>query len=373
MSPAPAPSVSLANHCLSGWQARWPRLFTRLGNLETRLLAEQLANRPVTAPLYISGLARSGTTILLELLSGHPDLVSHRYRDFPPVLTPWLWNWFVTRASKAEQPARERAHGDGIAVTRDSPEAFEEVIWMAFFNDLHNPRVSSVLDGCRRHAGFERFYREHLQKLLLIRGGRRYLSKGNYNISRLGYLQTLFPDARFLLPVRDPVWHIASLIKQHRLFSDLHRRNPRLQAHMSRAGHFEFGLDRRPINTGNSAVTQHILTCWQEGREVEGWARYWADVYGQAAAALQASEGLRAASLLVDYEQLCASPGPVMAAVLRHCGLDDPGGHLQSLAAKTLQLPRYYQPDFEANEIDLIETLTRPVADALAALLAAQD
>ena len=50
----------------------------------------------------------------------------------------------------------------------------------------------------------EAFYRDHIRKLLWLRGGRRYLSKGNYNTTRIAYLARLFPDARFIVPVRDP-------------------------------------------------------------------------------------------------------------------------------------------------------------------------
>lgn len=39
--------------------------------------------------MYIAGLARSGTTILLEKLATHPDVVTHRYRDDPPIFSPY--------------------------------------------------------------------------------------------------------------------------------------------------------------------------------------------------------------------------------------------------------------------------------------------
>ena len=108
-----------------------------------------------------------------------------------------------------------------------------------------------MLDAATSNPAFERFYADHLKKILLVRGGQRYLSKGNYNLTRFAYLLKLFPDARFIVPVRDPRWHIASLMKQHRLFCAEERRDPRILKHMQRAGHFEFGLDRRAINVGD--------------------------------------------------------------------------------------------------------------------------
>lgn len=35
------------------------------------------------APVYVTGLARAGTTITLEALAAHPHLASHRYGDYP--------------------------------------------------------------------------------------------------------------------------------------------------------------------------------------------------------------------------------------------------------------------------------------------------
>ena len=40
------------------------------------------------------GLA-SGTTILLQELSQMPNVATHRYRDFPFLMTPWIWSRLV--------------------------------------------------------------------------------------------------------------------------------------------------------------------------------------------------------------------------------------------------------------------------------------
>jgi hypothetical protein len=148
-------SVPYWTDSLSGLQARHPHFWIALGNLESRLLRERLAHVAIEKPLYIAGLARSGSTILLELLARHPQLASHRYRDFPPLFTPWSWNWFVDHAGARRQTPTERAHGDGIAVTAESPEAFEEVLWMAFFKHLHDPAHSAVLDAHTSNPAFE--------------------------------------------------------------------------------------------------------------------------------------------------------------------------------------------------------------------------
>ncbi len=352
-------SISRWQHWLSGWQANHPGFWTALGKLENRVLSDQLSETTIKQPIYIAGLARSGTTILLELLNQHPQLSSHQYRDFPPVLTPWFWNWFVDRASTVDETARERAHGDGIKITAASPEAFEEVIWMSFFTDLHNPATCSELTTDTSNSAFEGFYRNHIKKILLLRNG---------NIHRLNYLPKLFPDARFILPVRDPVWHIASLMKQHTHFCREHARDTRLQQHMSRAGHFEFGLDRRPINSGNTAVTRRIREYWANGFELDGWALYWRDVYYHAAELLMTNPALRAATLVIDYQHFCENPVDTVEAIIEHCQLPKEGIQQVKTAANSILHPGYYRPSFSREQIAQIESVTGMVRDHLLTL-----
>jgi hypothetical protein len=338
---------------VGGFVERHPSWWIRLGSLETALLDSALSDVRIDRPIYVTGLARSGTTILLETLARHPDVATHRYRDFPLLFTPYLWNrWLDLVPRKPEAPA-ERSHGDGIAVTSESPEAFEESLWMAFFADQHDASASAVLDRSLRHPAFERFYRDHLRKLLAVRGGRRYVAKGNYNVTRIGYLAKLFPDARFVIPVRDPVWHVASLMKQHRLFLDGQRDNPRAVRHLRRVGHFEFGQDRRPINVGDAAATAEIAALWRAGEEVRGWARYWSHVHRYIADLIDRDPGLRAAIRIVRYEDLCAAPQAVLMDLLSHCGLPA-GSEFLSNAAARFHQPTYYRPRFSADELSII-------------------
>ena len=116
---------------LGGFIDRHQDLWTRIGNLETRLLADERARSLRPADLR-QRLARSGSTILLELLSRHEAIVTHRYSDYPPVFTPYLWNRLLERTPQRTAEPVERSHRDGIKITPESPEALEEVLWMAF-------------------------------------------------------------------------------------------------------------------------------------------------------------------------------------------------------------------------------------------------
>jgi hypothetical protein len=335
-------------------------LFIELGDLETTLLAGRLKAVAIDRPVYVAGLARAGSTVLLELIAAHAGVVTHRYRDYPPVFTPYAWNKLVDLAPARADAAVERTHLDGIMVTPDSPEAFEEVLWMAFFPRLHDPDAGQVLDAGTDNPRFAAFYRQHIRKLLLARGGARYAAKGNYNVTRLGYLQKLLPDARFVVPVRAPAAHIASLMKQHRLFADGQAQSPRMLDHLNRVGHMEFGRGRRPINTGDRAAARRIAELWEAGREAEGWAHLWADVYGHVADRLAGDAALRAAALVVRFEDLCADPATQVAMVQDHCGLEDAA--VRADYAARLRAPDYYRADFTDEEQAAIARITGPVA-----------
>ena len=345
---------------LGGHIERHPKFWIKLGNLESRFLRDELEKVRIEAPIYVAGLARSGSTFLLEALAEHEDTVTHRYKDFPPVFTPYWWNKFLGFMPKKDAVPAERAHKDGIKITEDSPEAFEEALWMAFFPGLHDPKTSALLGRDQANEAFDGFYKDHIRKLLAVRGARRYLSKGNYNLTRLAYLQRLFEDARFVLPIREPAWHIASLMKQHRLFVAGLKDNRKALDHMRRVGHFEFGPDRRPINAGDDQAIQAIQELWDKGEEVEGQARYWAHLHGRIADQLDADHKLKDAVLVVSYENLCAEPRSVVRRLFDHCRLPITEDKVEALAAR-VQFPAYYQPDFSDAERSMIDDITAPV------------
>src|ERR671919_3110372 len=149
--------VSRLQDVLGRLVERYPDFMLRLGRWETDWASDSLAGQTVDRPIYVTGLARAGSTILLELLAAHPDVATHQYRDFPMIPIPLWWNSFLDRASREESQPVERAHKDGIAVTPESPEAMEEVLWMAFFADCHDPATSNVLSEQDSAPEFEAF------------------------------------------------------------------------------------------------------------------------------------------------------------------------------------------------------------------------
>jgi hypothetical protein len=348
-------------HRLGGLIERHTPLCLGLADAESRLLQDRLKAIEIRQPIYVSGLARAGTTLLLEVLARHPEIATHQYRDFPPVFLPYAWNWLLGYIESRVAEPVERPHGDGMLITPASPEAMEEVLWMAFFAQAHDPNASAVLDRATANPAFEAFYRAHIAKLLLARGGNRYGAKGNYNVTRLEYIQKIFPDARFIVPVRRPESHVASLLRQHRLFSSRLAENPQAAAHLKRAGHFEFGPDRRPINAGNTRVVREIQELWARGEELRGWARYWAMIYGHLADRLDRNPGLRAATLVLRFEDLCMDPAAQLGRLFDHVRLENPDSVIEYFSGR-IRTPDDRQGGHTAAQLGIIREETEETA-----------
>ena len=174
----------------------------------------------------------------------------------------------------------------------------------------------------------------------------------------------LFPDAKIILPVRAPVSHVASLVRQHQWFCQGQRKHSRALAWMQRSGHFELGRDRRPMNLGDGERVRAIQRAWAAGEEVRGWACYWDMVYGHLTGLLDADAQVRAATKLVHFEDLCAAPAETIRAVLDHCALPD-GERVVARFTPSIRSPDYYQSPFSSEELALIREQTASTANAM--------
>ena len=274
-----------------------------VADLESRRFRGELAATSAARPIFVTGLPRSGTTILLELISRTPSVATHIYRDMPFVLAPMVWGGFARRFAKADKP-RERAHGDGIQISLDSPEAFEEMVWMAFYGDRYRGDTISPWTAVDDQE-FLQFLSDHMRKVIALRRrskltASRYASKNNLNIARMPALLDAFGDAVALVPFRDPVQHAASLLKQHKRFTAMHRDDPFARRYMRGIGHFDFGDNLKPVDfdgwwSSRSSAGPDQLTFWLE---------YWCATYR---ALLDHADHDRLH--LIGFEQLSAASG----------------------------------------------------------------
>ena len=339
-------------------------LFVGLGNLESRFLAGRLASLRVDRPVYICGLPRAGTTITLQMLSEHPDVVTHKYADFLMPYMPYVWNKVFPRIPvDAMRKPVPRIHRDRIEVTRDSAEMGEEILWEHFFPHIHAEANYSVLDGSTSNPAFERFYDEHLRKLALVRGRSRYVSKAIMCVVRMQYLRKLFPDARFLLYIRNPVDHVASLIKQDRIWAELEHSDPRQIEIIELTGHHEFGPHQVMANVGNPEELREIRRLFDSGHVAESRARYWAYVYGFVAKQLQDDPELAKSVCVVRYEDLCTDSLTTIDRIVAHTELQpETFAATREAYNEKLSFPDYYKPKFDAEQLSAITSATSEVA-----------
>ena len=270
-----------------------------LADMEDRLFASSLDHEASDRPVFIAGLPRAGTTHLLNILARSEELATNSYRDMPFVLAPLLWDRF-SRPFRKSAALQERPHGDGVAVGFDSPEAFEEAVWLMFWPQKYHGDRIDLWTARDRDPEFEAFFAQHMCKVAALRASgddrptaRRYLSKNNANIARLRLLPTLFPNCRILVPFREPLSHTLSLQSQHRRFQRIHAEDPFARRYMAALGHFEFGADLKPIAFGSTFGSPNAPAFW---------LRYWI-------AAHEFFETESSSSVVfVDYADLCKCP-----------------------------------------------------------------
>ncbi|MEO8669871.1 MAG: sulfotransferase [Tahibacter sp.] len=340
---------------------RYPAVGPRLARWESASVSEDFARTKAGPPVWICGMARAGSTVLLELLHGSGEFAAHRYSDYPLVWTPYWWNRLRERLPMPVAVPVERAHHDRLRVTPESPEAFEEIFWMSGFPRRHDPHVDQVLDRNTSNPDFERFFDEHQRKLLAVRGKSRYLSKANYHLPRLGYLARLYPDARFIIPVRDPLAQVASLVKQDRLFARLDAEDPQVSRHLARIGHYEFGPHKRALHLGDAALTQLIGECHARGESARAYALQWQAQYGYALDLLVDDVALCNACLWVSFETLCREPRVQLGRIAAHLGLGEAQTNWLEAQADSLSQPDYYASSLNAAETAQVAEITGQV------------
>ena len=129
--------------------------------------------------VFITGLARSGTTILLNLLYSSDTFGSLTYRDMPLTLSPNLWK-FISRKKKREE-SFDRLHGDGIKININSPEAFEEIFWKFLLKESYVKKKHLVFHELQLSHIQE--FKSYIKLILKSKNKNNYLSKNNNNMS----------------------------------------------------------------------------------------------------------------------------------------------------------------------------------------------
>ncbi|MGO8872556.1 MAG: sulfotransferase family protein, partial [Acidimicrobiales bacterium] len=155
----------------------------------------------IARPLVVLGAPRSGTTMIFQALSTHPDLWS-LYRESQAV----IGTYFPT----------EMVPGCSVFVSADDvDDATADAIQRSFYDSVGNAEASHRAVGRR----IPLIARARLSKVLTRLGGDRktppirIVEKTPDNCFRIEMLLRAFPDAQFVYVVRDPRGSIASIYR----------------------------------------------------------------------------------------------------------------------------------------------------------------
>ncbi len=226
--------------------------------------------------VFLTGLARSGTTITLRAIHASGEFASLSYADMPFVLAPNLWDKLNPTTIQTEE--RERAHEDGIMVSTDSPEAFEEVFWQTFLDE-------------EAKEDFEKY----IQLILNKYKKKRYLSKNNQNVRRLKKINLLCPNSRILISFREPLQQANSLLNQHLKFIEKQKKDAFVKNYMDWIGHTEFGLNYHPIKEEGLLFSDSNL--------INHWLEQWLLTYSNLFSDFKNKNNI----LFICYESLCSN------------------------------------------------------------------
>ncbi len=190
---------------------------------------------PITAPIVITGVPRTGTTALHKLLAVDPQFqglqtwLTGAPQPRPPRAT-WEANPRFQR-SVAELEARHREKPAALAAHAMAAEEVDEcclILRQGFVSNLFTCGWSAQSYDLWRREQSEAHCYAHFEQVLRLVGSnepdKRWLLKNPGHVENLDALFTQFPDAKVIHTHRDPVKAIPSLcallIGNHALFEE---------------------------------------------------------------------------------------------------------------------------------------------------------
>lgn len=257
--------------------------------------------------LIITGLARSGTTALTNLIFDEKKFHSIKYSNVPFLLSPNLWRK-IYRPRRVK--LRERAHGDKVLFSEETLEALEEYFFKVFLRDSYIKENSLV-----QHQISEEIFLKYCQYQNLFKKseGTVYLAKNNNFLLRYEGVRKLNKLFNMIVIFRDPVEHAKSLLKQHINFVRKQKEDYFVLTYMDWLGHHEFGLNQKHFSFINNDN-------FEEGNydkcELSFWLRIWVNYYHHLTDIYTKGQKL----FLVHYEDLALDPNSLKKSIAIHIG-----------------------------------------------------
>ncbi len=248
-----------------------------LFKIELWIHKKQLNKSGASQNVYISGLARAGTTVLMQYLGQLSEFKSLSYRNLPFLFIPKTGLKLI---SKRKTEEKERFHQDGMTHSLNSYEALEEPFWRDYIGEKY------IFDKIiQKHIIDQKVFEKYNAFRKLVAGDKVYLAKNNNHLLRAASLHKLDKakgnNTITIIPFRDPYGQAKSLLKQHLLLSKLQKEDGFTLDYMDFLVHHEFGLHtKQPVLDNNNIqlITDHkdSLEYW-----LKIWYVYYEEVYKQ--------------------------------------------------------------------------------------------
>ncbi len=196
-------------------------LSTRLQIIEAVRVDPSISEEHIVAPVVVTGPARSGTSILHELLACDPGLRAPRAWEMAHPLPPPSDEDRARRiaAAESEFDLWGDVQPEFLAVHEMKSTLPEECIWlmapeldMTYWATCVNVPTFLMWRAQTDAVPVYRFHRRFLQTLQHGTTSRPWVLKSPVHMGRLPALLAVYPDARVILTHRDPVRTLPSTV-----------------------------------------------------------------------------------------------------------------------------------------------------------------
>ena len=248
--------------------------------------------------IFITGLARSGTTALLQALDSSNNFGSLRYKYMPFILIPKVSNIYSKYLINKKDKIVLRIHGDGIKINANSPECLDEPYWLNTTYKQYD--FSKSLTPHKIDKRSAEGYSYLLNQYSKIEQRDNLIIKNNNAHLRILDLSSYLFNSKFLILFRSPIAHAISLLNLHKRLIKIQTENEFLFRYMDMIGHWEFGKGKKPFIYESK---QEIQLNEMNDKDVQYWLKQWIFTYNWILNNVCSKK--KSNIKLVCYEDLC--------------------------------------------------------------------
>jgi hypothetical protein len=291
--------------------------------------------------VIVTGLARAGTTALMNALYQTGKFASLNYAHMPLIMAPGTWSKWHKPKYKG---SKERIHNDGIEVRLDSTEALEEYFFCAYDDYVQQSTLQEYTLTAEKAVDYS-----HYRSIVVAASGaeKRYLAKNNNALLRFASMVDHYPMMRMVVLFRHPLYHADSLMQIHERFTDEQAKDPFFLTYMNWLGHFEFGQNIKAFNWADGTSMPD-----KQPKTMDDWLERWMAYY-ERVLALRNNQ-----MILIGYDTFCQSPNRVVGALLKELSMEIPESNHSSYINKR-NLPSGASPEMAARAMELYHRLLK--------------